>query len=223
MENSIVIRYNYSFSRDIISTCILGDEIMKISNFPFKIIFYISFPSIPLRSLEVSVSHAYTTPSPSLPFCFNRDGWWRVWDRRGWNLEKYHGREIKRNGWHDTLVPPSIIHWPDRYVWVCRPCVCARTKTEEGMGGEMSGGDRWNVDGVKRGYKRRGGVESEGRFKTLLRGKDVVRMWGDFECESPTIPGRGCWQNCRICGGRIFPRCIYIYVCVCGNFRKIFL
>lgn len=74
MENSIVIRYNYSFSRDIISTCIFGDEIMKISNFPFKMIFYISFPSIPLRSLEVSVSHAYTTPSPFLPFCFNRDG-----------------------------------------------------------------------------------------------------------------------------------------------------
>lgn len=86
---------------------------------------------------------------------------------------------------------------------------------------------KWAVEtgetltGYKRGYKRRGGVESEGRFKTLLRGKDVVRMWGDFECESPTIPGRGCWQNCRICGGRIFPRCIYIYVC--GNFRKIFL
>lgn len=131
----------------------------------------------------------------------------------------------RSNGMDGTTrsCPPSIIHWPDRYVWVCRPCVCARTKTEEGMGGEMSGGDRWNVDGVKRGYKRRGGVESEGRFKTLLRGKDVVRMWGDFECESPTIPGRGCWQNCRICGGRIFPRCIYIYVCVCGNFRKIFL
>ena len=36
-------------------------------------------------------------------------------------------------------------------------------------------------------------MRREGRFKTLLRGKDVVRMWrGDFECESPTIPGRGC-------------------------------
>ena len=42
-------------------------------------------------------------------------------------------------------------------------------------------------------------MRREGRFKTLLRGKDVVRMWrGDFECESPTIPGKGCWQNCRI-------------------------
>lgn len=167
MENSIVIRYNYSFSRDIISTCILGDEIMKISNFPFKMIFYISFPSIPLRSLEVSVSHAYTTPSPS--FLFVSIGM----DDEGCGIEKggiWKNITVARsNGMDGTTrsCPPSIIHWPDRYVWVCRPCVCARTKTEEGMGGEMSGGDRWNVDGVKRGYKRRGGVESEGRFKTL--------------------------------------------------------
>lgn len=28
---------------------------------------------------------------------------------KGWNLEKYHGREIKRNGWHDSLTPASFI------------------------------------------------------------------------------------------------------------------
>lgn len=73
MENSIVIRYNYSFSRDIISTCILGDEIMKISNFPFKMIFYISFPSIPLRSRGFRIARIYD-PLP-LPFFLFQSGW----------------------------------------------------------------------------------------------------------------------------------------------------
>lgn len=73
MENSIVIRYNYSFSRDIISTCILGDEIMKISNFPFKMIFHISFPSIPLRSRGFRIARIYDAlPLPSFLF---QSGW----------------------------------------------------------------------------------------------------------------------------------------------------
>ena len=122
------------FKSDLIILCLeiniynLGDNFLRPRT---------KISSIPFLSRFRGKARESATPYPAFLFCFNRDGW-----RRGWNLEKYHGREIKRNGWHD-------IHWPDRYAVSVgvQLCVCARTKTGEGVDGEMSGagGNRWNV------------------------------------------------------------------------------
>lgn len=81
------------------------------------------FP-IPSTPLDLSVS--WISRAPSFFFVsigVDDEGW----DRRGWNLEKYHGREIKRNGWHDTLVPlPSSIG-RHRYAGSCS-CGCASNR-----------------------------------------------------------------------------------------------